>query len=807
MARGEPWTVDATCPFDDCEAVALSSGSGEARRRRTLLRPFDRIVPVTTPAPRVVGRRAWARHALGCVAGAIPFASIEAAASARIELLPFQLEPAIAALQHGHTRLLIADEVGLGKTIQAALLLSELSRITQEMRAILLTPASLVEQWSRELLERFGLKTTLADAAHLAELTRTLPPDVNPWCLPGIYVVSLDFVKQPEVLGALEQALWDIAIVDEAHNAAIRTHRRAAAHAVASRARRVVLLTATPPEGDRAQLAALLQIGAAGDRVVQFRRTRADVGMVSHRRTTALHVRLSAPERRLHRELARYAALLWRDRARRSGSDAHLLAILLHKRALSSAAALAISIRRRIELLDAAPAPGERQMLLPLDDGSGDDPGDSILGAPGLADPACERTLLARLARLSAAAAQLESIVDALRRFLRRAREPAIVFTEYRDTLLHLEAVLRTQGTAAIVLHGGMTPAERNESARCFNDRGAVLLATDAAAEGLNLHRRCRAVLHFELPWTPARLEQRSGRVDRIGQIARVHELLLVARHSAEGLVLLPLLRRARAAAAGHTHGRLTRLTELMVAAAVITGTAVSDDGCGEESALAPVRFTIEAAGEAKRLSLQRRILQPTRAVQNGGVAVSAIGRGPVAAATLLFDVALVDDSGRRVHAEALAVRVDWAWPVPPMHRGMREFARRISEGAFQIEQLVLERTRLSFDNVRRQHEASEQSVARRGSRIVNTQSAATRLAQASLFDRRDLSAARRLQNSHEVMLADADADRRPPAHLVPQVTLRGVRFEGRRSSERSGRSVDVAKRARQGAGSPADKE
>ena len=100
----------------------------------------------------------------------------------------------------GVPRLMIADAVGLGKTIQAGIVLDECAFERESFRALVVAPAGLREQWSRELADRFGLPSTVAGAAWLARSSRELPPDVNPWILPGIYVTSFDFVKQPEVL-------------------------------------------------------------------------------------------------------------------------------------------------------------------------------------------------------------------------------------------------------------------------------------------------------------------------------------------------------------------------------------------------------------------------------------------------------------------------------------------------------------------------------------------------------------------------------------------------------------------------------
>jgi superfamily II DNA/RNA helicase len=141
-------------------------------------------------------------------------------------------------------------------------------------------------------------------------------------------------------------------------------------------------------------------------------------------------------------------------------------------------------------------------------------------------------------------AASDEPKIAALRRLLRRTGEPVIVFTEYRDTLNILEYALGDL-RQIVTLHGGKTPQERREAVDAFTRGSAgLLLATDAGAEGLNLHERCRLVVNLELPWSPIRLEQRIGRVDRLGQARAVHAINLLAGNTAEASVLARLATR-----------------------------------------------------------------------------------------------------------------------------------------------------------------------------------------------------------------------------------------------------------------------
>jgi hypothetical protein len=204
-------------------------------------------------------------------------------------------------------------------------------------------------------------------------------------------------------------------------------------------------------------------------------------------------------------------------------------------------------VERRLARLSTASGEVEDQARLPFGDSGIDEEPDWQLSCPGLADVAEECRQLELVLGLARAAARDESKVGVLRRLLARIDEPAIVFTEYRDTLSRLaEAVDLPE---ALQLHGGLSRRERAQVLTQFTSgRSPLLLATDAGSEGLNLHHHCRLVISLELPWMPLRLEQRAGRVDRIGQSRRVHVLSLVARATCEEDVLARLtMRMARA--------------------------------------------------------------------------------------------------------------------------------------------------------------------------------------------------------------------------------------------------------------------
>jgi superfamily II DNA or RNA helicase len=550
--RRERWRVVEIRPHDGCQVVTLAGLSPpHVGVERRVLAPFDVLEPVTRGTRlRFVRRTRWRRACRALLANDAPPAALRSARHARIDLLPHQLEPALAVLRGIAARVLLADEVGLGKTIQAGLVLAELRVRRAIDRVLVITPAGVRDQWSQELTSRFGMAPSPVDARVLRQLSATLPIGVNPWSTISIAIASVDYVKRPEVLPAVAACPWDLIVVDEAHGVAGDSDRHGAVRALTSRAAYVLLLTATPHSGDGPSFTSLCDLGSVdGDPLLVFRRTRASVHIGVPRRVHTLHVRLSQNERRMHERLSRYS-----DAIRAERPAAWLGLAVLHKRALSSAWALAQSVDRRLAVL-ASSSPGDAggQLVLPLGDPNGefttaDEPPVWPAGI-GLSDPARERDLLASLAAGARSAALAEGKLSALQRLLRRAGETAVVFTEYRDTLLHVRRRLGASAGPVAVLHGGLTNRERAAVLTDFRGGAvAVLLATDAAGEGLNLHEACRLVINLELPWNPMRLEQRIGRVDRIGQRRTVHAFHLIAAGTGEPAIAARL--RARIARA-----------------------------------------------------------------------------------------------------------------------------------------------------------------------------------------------------------------------------------------------------------------
>jgi superfamily II DNA or RNA helicase len=492
----------------------------------------------------------------------------------RVALEAYQLAPALRLLAKPRPSLLIADDVGLGKTIEAGLALLELMARGRADRVLIVTPPGLMDQWQDELFDKFGLAFTILDnAAGIARVQTDLPAGVNPWdALPRV-ITSLDFLKKETVRHRALRKRWDLVIVDEAHALAesgtpdnpYRTQRTRLGLALREQARGLLLLTATPHNGYSHSFRSLLELvepnGAtfqgsrdAVERRIEgalIRRMKAQIKrrlsdgreepVFPPREVLGIPITgLSSGEADLMRKVASYCSSTAR---KAEGSEAaELIGFamqIVKKRALSSRAALAKTIEYRLAALkkeEEREEPPDRAELrdfqadLPLGEAAAERTARKILKS---AIPADERrrksevraleTIRRALRKLPPTDPKLEALITEVRRVLAEdPDEKLIVFTEYLDTLAAIEERLATEPTLAgryVVLRGGLTRSQRLKRQDAFEQpETRLLVATDAASEGLNLQRHCRRVIHMELPWNPNRMEQRNGRVDRYGQ-------------------------------------------------------------------------------------------------------------------------------------------------------------------------------------------------------------------------------------------------------------------------------------------------
>lgn len=543
----------------------------------------------------------------GAVAAADPSA-FQAPFRAGIDIKDYQLLPLLKALAMPRVSMLIADDVGLGKTIEAGLIAEELVLRGLVRKIMVVCPPSLCGKWQREMRDKFGLAFEVVNREYVAKLRRERGVGTNPFRSHPRLIVSLEWLKLEPQLRRLNEFLppdpnvypraFDLLIVDEAHliapaalgNYAKPSLRTQALRKLAPHFEHRLFLTATPHNGYRESFESLMETldpnrFANGvpvtnqDRdAVMVRRLKSHLRHLlpdsradfPTRRIHAIEVAFDNAEREMFELLDQYAA------ARRSHAStpaekaaARFITLLLKKRLLSSPAAFKHTLDRHIETLDRASshiatvhAVEEAASVLDAevdDDDALDELEQQALAVVATAFPdtkTSDQELLARLRSRTLPYSLPRQILDQLKQHAdhnwrrpdaktqslldwiaeicfpegRWNNERVIVFTEYRATLNYLREMLSSlhpnrlfMSDRVEVFHGGTSQDERDRIIREFNydpkvTKARVLLATDAASEGIDLHGACYRLVHVEVPFNPNRMEQRNGRVDRHGQ-------------------------------------------------------------------------------------------------------------------------------------------------------------------------------------------------------------------------------------------------------------------------------------------------
>ena len=522
-ARAQRWQVVHAREARACVAIALLPSDSHQAASRTLIHPFDRLTRLRRHARLRPARLAHAHRVLDrmLVAPVPTWATPTTVVETAIDLLPHQFVAALALVRGLASRVCVLDTVGTGKTMHAGIAIAELLARGLATRVLVVVPAHLRQQWGAELA-RLHVEARILDSHGREDAVDALPPDVSPWTLPGTTIVSLDLVKRRDTLVGLENIRWDLVVVDEAHGATSHTDRHDAVNAIARRADRVILLTATPHDGDESRYRRLFSLGGTDPVVVACHSRRE-----APRRVHTLAIGPSADEHAAFAMLGRYRAAIDRLGPQSRSGVSHLVADVLTRRAASSMFALARTAARRRHALQVPDATQPLLFATPcaIPDVECDDDAaiDALLHAPGALSASHERALLGAIHSAALRASADDSLVRAVTRIVCRSGEPVIVFVEYRDALVPLARRL-SRLVRVEVLHGGCSATERARALSSFTTGHArVLLATDTASEGLNLHQRCRFVVHLDTPWTPTRIAQRDGRVDRLGQARRVH--------------------------------------------------------------------------------------------------------------------------------------------------------------------------------------------------------------------------------------------------------------------------------------------
>ncbi|MEA3219209.1 helicase-related protein [Immundisolibacter sp.] len=590
-ARGREWVVQNDSRRDWLRLRPLSGADDES----IALIPELELQPVEPatfdwPNPARAGNHAAAlllRDALRLTlrTGAGPFRSF---GNIAVEPRGYQLVPLLMALRLSTVRLLIADDVGIGKTIEAGLIARELMDRGEIARLAILCPPHLVEQWQSELETRFNLQAVALTSASASRIERDLPHGVRLFDHHPVVVVSLDYIKSERHREQFLATAPECIIVDEAHTCASSGAGKQLRFELLQRLardtqRHLILLTATPHSGDETAFYNLLSLLDPRFAALQGRMTAADPlrqelarHFVQRRRKDIAEWQAETQDgrgfpRRMKTELTYQLSGEWgaffdavqeycrelaetiEQQEQQGGARLIWYATLALLRCVASspaAAVKALSTRLQGTLPDDTLLGDER-----LHDGEADDLSGSDLEPPAQVQDAAPRlqALITDAQRLSGKAGdpKLAALIRHIDLLVQDGFHP-VVFCRYIATAHYVAEHLKAAFPKATIdaVTGELTPEERRERVDDMEDaEQRILVATDCLSEGINLQHLFTAVVHYDLAWNPTRHEQREGRVDRFGQQAdEVRCTMLYGQDNpVDGFVLNVILRKGEA--------------------------------------------------------------------------------------------------------------------------------------------------------------------------------------------------------------------------------------------------------------------
>lgn len=574
LIRDEEWLVSNVEQSSDGWFIDVIGTSGITRdqeaRFSTALDHVEVVDPrqtlvVADTSPRFVNSRLWLESLVQRTPVPVGEQQLVAAQSALVDPLPYQktaveriLNPEIP-----RPRLLLADTVGLGKTIEIGMILSELVRRGCGERILVVTPKHVLEQMQAELWNRFALPFVRLDSLGIQHIRQTLPAGRNPFTYYKRVIISIDTLKSDQYIPHLRAQKWDAVVIDESHNVTnTGTQNNRLAELLSRNTDALILASATPHNGNASSFNELIRMlepsavspdGELDTELVKklvVRRHRnsdevkAAVGGEWAERLAPdnREVPASSAENAVAEELEH--TWLWPESGKAPTSSS-LFPWTLAKAFLSSAAALDASIQSRLKTIRAGLSdcdPDARETS------SSTTPELAALERLASLNHACTKENQAKYAELLAILK--DAGVGA------KSTERAVIFAERVPTLMWLQKELardlKFKSENVRVLHGGLSDIEQQEIVESFKLESSpirLLVTGDIASEGVNLHSQCHRLIHYDIPWSLIRIEQRNGRIDRYGQRQhpQITTLLLsptTGRFSGDFRVLTRLIER-----------------------------------------------------------------------------------------------------------------------------------------------------------------------------------------------------------------------------------------------------------------------
>lgn len=502
-----------------------------------------------------------------------------------VSIEDYQLDPLVRAIDMARVNLLIADDVGLGKTIEAGLVIQEMLLRHRARNILIVCPASLQEKWRVEMLEKFGLEFKIVDTSYIKQLRRERGIHANVWTSFPRLITSIDWAKAGEGLRAMQDILppyvryprkFDILVVDEAHNVApagsihyaLESQRTRFIRTISPHFQHRLFLTATPHNGYTESFTSLLELlddqrfarNILPDEKqlsqVMIRRLKSEIidangkPVFPKRELRALPIDFTSEEREIHKKLFAYCES--REKGSGASFGTKFINQLLKKRLFSSPAAFGTTLEKHLNNLDDAKKTESenslsdrilRTAILKAEEDYADDreyetaQAEAVEEATLRSQPLNEeqKRLLSEMRQWAQKARnQQDSKAKAVLRWIEENLKTdgkwndrrVILFTEYRTTHQWLHEILTSQGYGTdkiAILHGGIDHDDREKVKAAFQAAPdispvRILLATDAASEGIDLQNYCNCLIHLEIPYNPNVMEQRNGRIDRHGQ-------------------------------------------------------------------------------------------------------------------------------------------------------------------------------------------------------------------------------------------------------------------------------------------------
>jgi ERCC4-related helicase len=493
--------IDQIVPLDPAAAIVVADASSNYSTAKLWLEAALRKAPVPMSAPNLTA-------STGVLVDALDYQR----AAVRKALDPANLRP----------RILLADAVGLGKTVEIGMILAELVRRGRGESILIVTPRHVLEQMQHEMWSRFALPFVRLDSVGIQRVRQKLPATRNPFSMYKRAIISIDTLKQEKYRRYLSKHRWDAVVIDESHNITGATQNNRLARMLAANAEALILASATPHNGKKESFAELIRLleptavtpsgevieSEAKNLIIRRHRhspeVAREVGSDWAERKKVQHKLLAASP--AENAVAKEISQTWlhpEGASPYSGANSTLFPWTLAKGFLSSTPALIESLDARSKSLDRANPSHKREL-----------------------------EALAHLRELAITARDSSSAkYEGLKAYLKqigvsaKSDERVVIFSERVPTLKwlteSLKRDLKLKDEQIAVLHGGLTDVEQQEVVESFKQAASpirVLVTGDVASEGVNLHSQCHELVHYDIPWSLIRIEQRNGRIDRYGQ-------------------------------------------------------------------------------------------------------------------------------------------------------------------------------------------------------------------------------------------------------------------------------------------------